>query len=97
MAVYFSRRRKVEDGFIVEPVTVCINMMKSSLLIDFNYSKAAGDCVLWKTTHCGLEMCSCESSIYLFIHLLIYLLERVRVEIIEYIIFRYFFEKRMKK
>ncbi|KAK0155420.1 hypothetical protein N1851_002222 [Merluccius polli] len=43
MAVYFSRRRKVEDGFIVEPVTVCINMMKSRLIIDFNYYKAAGD------------------------------------------------------
>ena len=43
MAVYFSRRRKVEDGFIVEPVTVCCNMIKSRLLIDFNYYKAAGD------------------------------------------------------
>ena len=41
MAVYFSRRRKVKDGFIVEPVTVCINMMKSRLLIDLYYYKAA--------------------------------------------------------
>ena len=43
MVVYFSRRRKVKDGFIVEPVTVCINMMKSRLLVDFNNYKAAGN------------------------------------------------------
>ena len=43
MAVYFGRRRKVEDGFIVDPVTVCQNMIKSRLLIDFNFHKAGGD------------------------------------------------------
>lgn len=43
MAVYLSHKKKKEDGFIVEPVTVCINMIKSRLIIDFNFHKAAGD------------------------------------------------------
>ena len=90
------------DGFIVEPVTVYINM-KSRLLIDFNYYKAAGNltlssrfgvlirrCVLWKTTHthCSLGMCSCESSIYSF--------TGVRAELFEYIIQIIFWKKKKK-
>ncbi|CAF94185.1 unnamed protein product [Tetraodon nigroviridis] len=43
MAVYLSRKRKMEEGFIVEPVVICVNMIKSRLLIDFNFQKAAGD------------------------------------------------------
>ena len=62
MAVYFSRRRKVEDGFIVEPVTVCINMMKSRLLIDFNYFKAAGDLDSFQQAWCFNQvLCSGEN------------------------------------
>lgn len=62
MAVYFSRRRKVEDGFIVEPVTVCINMMKSRLLIDFNYFKAAGDLDSFQQVWCfNQALCSVEN------------------------------------
>ncbi|CAF89551.1 unnamed protein product, partial [Tetraodon nigroviridis] len=43
MAVYLSRKRKMEEGFIVEPVVFCTNMIKSRLLIDFNFQKTAGD------------------------------------------------------
>ncbi|CAF94462.1 unnamed protein product [Tetraodon nigroviridis] len=43
MAVYLSRKKKIEEGFIVEPVVICINMIKSRLLINFNFQKAAGD------------------------------------------------------
>ena len=34
MAVYISRKRKVEEDFTVEPVPVCVNMIKSRLLVD---------------------------------------------------------------
>lgn len=35
--VHLSRRKMVEEGFIGEPVTVSINMIKSRLFIDFNF------------------------------------------------------------
>lgn len=31
------------EGFIVEPVIMCSNMIMSRLLTDFNFHKAAGD------------------------------------------------------
>ena len=85
MAVYFSWRRKVLlDGFIVESVTVCIHMMKSRLLIDFNNYKAAGDLDSFQQVWCfNQALCSVENHtlqfgdvfmwikylfIYLFIH-----------------------------
>ena len=43
MAVYITRKRKVEQDIHIEPVPVCINMIRSRLLVDFSFYKAAGD------------------------------------------------------
>ena len=43
VAVYVSRRKKVEEDFTVEPVIVCVNIMKSRILIHFNFQKATVD------------------------------------------------------
>ena len=43
MAVYITRKRMVEQDAHIEPVPVCINMIKSRILVDFSFYKAAGD------------------------------------------------------
>lgn len=43
MSVYLSCKKKVVDGFIVEPVTVYVNMIKSQFLIDFNFQRSTRD------------------------------------------------------
>ncbi|KAI3351124.1 hypothetical protein L3Q82_005602 [Scortum barcoo] len=43
MAVYLSRRRKVEEDVNIDVVPVFVNMVKSRLLIEFNFYRAAQD------------------------------------------------------
>ena len=43
MAVYISRKKKVEENMDIEAKLLCINMMKARLLIDFSFYKASGD------------------------------------------------------
>lgn len=39
MVLYLSCWKTIKESFIVEPVTVFINMIMSRLLIDFNFQK----------------------------------------------------------
>ena len=43
MSVYLSCKKKVVDGFIVEPVTVYVNMINSQVLIDFSFQRSTRD------------------------------------------------------
>lgn len=43
MVAYPSHKKKVEEDFIVEPVTVLVNMIKYRLLVDLNFLKATKD------------------------------------------------------
>ncbi|KAF0024603.1 hypothetical protein F2P81_023405 [Scophthalmus maximus] len=42
MAVYVSRKRKVEGNLHVESVPVCVNLIKARLLVDLNFYRTAG-------------------------------------------------------
>lgn len=43
MAVYVSRRKKVEEGEITSPVHVCVGLIRSRISLDFSFYKASGD------------------------------------------------------
>ena len=43
MAVYITGKRKVEENVHIESVPVWVNMIRSRLLVDFSFYKAAGD------------------------------------------------------
>ena len=43
MAVYITMKKKVEQDVHNELVPVSVNMIKSRILVDFSFYKAAGD------------------------------------------------------
>ena len=63
MAVYISPKKKSEEDFTVEPVTVCVNMIKSSLILIFKRHLG-----IW-TPLSSLEIHSFKLFIYLSIYL----------------------------
>ncbi|KAK0155411.1 Transposon TX1 uncharacterized protein [Merluccius polli] len=50
MAVYVSRKRKVEDNLNVDILLLLSRMVKARIIIDFKYYKAMQDLELFKTT-----------------------------------------------
>ena len=62
MAVYITRKRKVEQNIHIESVPVCFNMIRSRLLVDFSFYKAAGDLDSFNDLWCFQDvLCSVTS------------------------------------
>lgn len=51
MAIYISRKRKVEEGLSINVVSLFVNLVKSRLLLEFNFYKSVSDldtfCQTW--------------------------------------------------
>lgn len=63
MAVYITRKRKVEEDLHIEPVPVCTGLIKSRLLIDFNFYRTTGDLDSFKDLWCWQNaLCSIEAG-----------------------------------
>ena len=62
MAVYITRKRKVEQDIHIEPLPVSVNMIRSRLLIDFSFYKAASDLDSFNDLWCFQDvLCSVTS------------------------------------
>ncbi len=67
MAVYVSRRRRVEveGGETISPLTMCVELIRSRVRLDFGFYKMAGDLDTFKEMWCHQNvlcqvMCSCR-------------------------------------
>lgn len=67
MAIYMSRKRKVEEDRVIEPKMLIINMMKARLLIDFNFYKANNDLLSFQQLWCFNNiLCSVKEGTLVF-------------------------------
>ena len=52
MAVYVSRRKKVEGGENISPVCVCVGLIRSRIRLDFSFHKICGDLDSFRNMWC---------------------------------------------
>lgn len=71
MAIYLSRKRKIEGSLDCDVTTVLIRMIKSRLIIDFNYFSSMTDLVSFEKVWCGADiLCSVKEEKLLFAQIL---------------------------
>ncbi|KAK0145749.1 Transposon TX1 uncharacterized protein [Merluccius polli] len=72
MAVYLSRKRKLEESLDCDAKTILIRMIKSSLMVDFNYYSLMKDLVSFEKVWCVADcLCSVKEEKLLFAHILV--------------------------
>lgn len=61
MAVYVSRRRKVEEGETISPVPVCVGLIRSRISLDFSFYRSSGDLDSFRDMWC-YQSVLCDAS-----------------------------------